>query len=52
MSGLQILNPDNEKWIDVLPPPNEDVILCNIGDLLEFWTEGLFESTTHRVLKS
>ena len=51
MSGLQILNPDNEKWIDVIPPPNEDVILCNIGDLLEFWTGGLFKSTIHRVLK-
>ena len=51
MSGLQILSPDSKQWIDVIPPPNEDVILCNIGDLLEFWTGGLFKSTIHRVLK-
>ena len=28
------------------------ISLWNIGDMLEFWSEGLFKSTRHRVLNA
>lgn len=38
----------------VVPPGTEDdpspPILVNIGDLLSYWTNGLFRSTVHRVV--
>ncbi|KAG5918705.1 hypothetical protein E4U42_006766 [Claviceps africana] len=60
-SGLEILAPDkndgnNEKWapVPVVPPGTEQdpspPILVNIGDLLSYWTNGLFRSTVHRVV--
>lgn len=46
--GLQI-NFQNE-WIDV--PPRPDAFIVNLGDMLERWSNGLFQSTMHRVLTS
>ncbi|CAI2167347.1 3803_t:CDS:2 [Funneliformis geosporum] len=48
IGGLEIQHPYTKKWIQVPVVPN--AILINIGDLMEFWTKGLFKSTKHRVL--
>ena len=44
--GLQVKTPDGE-WLDV--PAEPDVIVCNIGDMLDKLTEGRYRSTPHRV---
>jgi isopenicillin N synthase-like dioxygenase len=44
-SGLQIKS--NSQWIDAPPIPNSFV--CNIGDMLDRMTGGLYRSTPHRV---
>ncbi|KYK61520.1 hypothetical protein DCS_02662 [Drechmeria coniospora] len=54
-AGLEILKKDN-SWAPVpVCPPGTDKdpsppILVNIGDLLSYWTNGLFRSTVHRVV--
>ncbi|CAM1508227.1 Fc.00g050750.m01.CDS01 [Cosmosporella sp. VM-42] len=54
-AGLEVLNKDN-TWapVPVCPPGTENdsspPILINIGDLLSYWTNGLFRSTVHRVV--
>ncbi|KAI9149317.1 hypothetical protein HJFPF1_11369 [Paramyrothecium foliicola] len=54
-AGLELLKKDN-KWapVPVCPPGAENdpspPILVNIGDLLSYWTNGLFRSTVHRVV--
>lgn len=54
-AGLEILKKD-ETWapVPVSPPGTENdpspPILINIGDLLSYWTNGLFRSTVHRVV--
>lgn len=56
-AGLEVLQKDN-TWasVPVCPPGTEDdpspPILINIGDLLSYWTNGLFRSTVHRVVFS
>ncbi|KAG6330250.1 hypothetical protein ID866_8839 [Astraeus odoratus] len=35
-------------WIDADPIPG--CIVCNIGDMWEIWTNGLYKSTLHRVV--
>lgn len=53
--GLEVLTPSN-VWapVPVFPPGTEDdpspPILVNIGDLLNYWTNGLLRSTVHRVI--
>ncbi|KAF8339030.1 uncharacterized protein EI90DRAFT_3040076 [Cantharellus anzutake] len=52
IGGLQILSPsisnDSElRWIDV--PVVDDAVLVNVGDAFDFWTNGKFKSTIHRV---
>ncbi|KAL5604139.1 hypothetical protein BROUX41_002126 [Berkeleyomyces rouxiae] len=53
-AGLEILTRDN-TWVPVpvVPAGTEtdpcSPILVNIGDLLSYWTNGLFRSTLHRV---
>ena len=53
--GLEVLTPTS-SWspVDVYPPGTEDdpfpPILINIGDLMDFWTNGLLKSTVHRVV--
>ena len=45
--GLQVMTKDS-LWIDV--PVNPKVLVVNIGDMLEAWSNGAFRSTPHRVL--
>jgi isopenicillin N synthase-like dioxygenase len=49
LGGLQARQ-QNGQWIDV--PPIEGSFICNIGDLLERWTNGRLKSTAHRVLNT
>lgn len=47
IGGLQVLN-KSENWIEA--PPIDNSFVCNIGDLLERWTNGKLVSTLHRVI--
>ena len=47
LGGLQVLNRSGD-WIEAMPI--EGTFVCNIGDLLELWTNGRLLSTRHRVL--
>ena len=49
LGGLQARH-QNGEWFDV--PPIEGSFICNIGDLLERWTNGRLKSTMHRVLNT
>ena len=47
LGGLQVLKRSGD-WIEAMPI--EGTFVCNIGDLLERWTNGKLVSTRHRVL--
>ena len=47
LGGLQIQNRSGE-WIEA--PPVGESLVCNIGDLLERWTNRILVSTRHRVI--
>ncbi|KAJ6621916.1 UPF0676 protein [Pseudolycoriella hygida] len=47
VGGLQVRNVDS-KWVPATPIPGS--ILINTGDLLEFWSNGYYPATKHRVL--
>jgi len=47
--GLQVYDDDADRWIPVRPP-RDDVLVLNVGDLMEFWSDGVFKSTRHRVV--
>ncbi|KAF2105092.1 oxidoreductase [Rhizodiscina lignyota] len=51
--GLEIRIPSGTSWSPVPVNPHNEAalpILVNIGDLLSYWTGGLFKSTVHRVI--
>ena len=45
--GLQVRRKDG-IWIEA--PPIEGTLVCNIGDLLQRWSNNRFASTVHRVI--
>ena len=47
LGGLQVQRLDGD-WIEATPI--DGTLVCNIGDLLERWTNGVLISTKHRVL--
>lgn len=49
-SGLQVFNRHTKEWLDV--PPNKDAYVVNVGDMLERWTNGEYNSTLHRVINT
>lgn len=48
--GLQAYHAIAKSWIDV--PANGNVYICNMGDLMQEWTEGRYRSTVHRVVNA
>jgi isopenicillin N synthase-like dioxygenase len=46
--GLEVMNRKGE-WVDA--PPTPGALVVNIGDMLEYWTNGAFVATSHRVRK-
>lgn len=47
VAGLQVRRRDG-RWFDV--PPLPGAFVCNIGDCLMRWSNGVYQSTPHRVL--
>nr|XP_039263010.1 2-oxoglutarate-dependent dioxygenase htyE-like [Styela clava] len=47
VGGLQVEGYDG-KFMEAVPIP--DTVLVNIGDILQFWTDGRLKSTKHRVM--
>lgn len=48
--GLQVYEKDSpEGWIDI-PAGDSNTVVVNVGDMLQSITNGLFKSTTHRVI--
>ena len=47
LGGLQVQNKSGD-WIEA--PPVENSFVCNIGDMLSYWTGGRLASTIHRVI--
>lgn len=47
-AGLQVKHEDG-KWVNA--PHGDDVIVCNIGEMLELWTDGALKATRHRVIR-
>lgn len=48
-SGLQVQNVQG-GWIDV-PPTGTNILICNLGELAEIWSNNYFMATPHRVLR-
>ncbi|KAK9819032.1 hypothetical protein WJX74_007795 [Apatococcus lobatus] len=50
--GISALQAKNSKgqWVSADPIPG--AFVCNIGDMLKVWSNGLFQPTVHRVINS
>lgn len=48
-AGLQVLSKDG-TWIDA--PTESDMLIINVGDMLQEYTRGKLKSTTHRVVNT
>lgn len=46
--GLEVLDSRTGEWKPV--PPNPEVYVVNIGDMLSFWTKNEYKSSVHRVI--
>ncbi|WCJ31255.1 2-oxoglutarate (2OG) and Fe(II)-dependent oxygenase superfamily protein [Euphorbia peplus] len=49
ITALQVRNMSGE-WIAA--PPIPGTFVCNIGDMLKIWSNGLYDSTLHRVVNN
>ncbi|XP_065876233.1 probable 2-oxoglutarate-dependent dioxygenase At3g50210 isoform X2 [Euphorbia lathyris] len=49
ITALQVRNMSGE-WIPA--PPIPGTFVCNIGDMLKIWSNGLYDSTLHRVVNN
>ncbi|MEE3122964.1 MAG: 2OG-Fe(II) oxygenase family protein [SAR324 cluster bacterium] len=49
VGGLEIRNQESE-WISVEPFPS--AFVCNVGHIMEIWTNGLDSSTWHRLINN
>lgn len=47
LGGLQVRNRAG-NWVEA--PPVDNTFVCNIGDMLSYWTGGRLASTIHRVI--
>lgn len=47
VTALQVQNAAG-AWVDATPVPG--AFVCNIGDMLQLWTNGMYKPTVHRVL--
>ena len=50
VGGLWLRPRNPDQWIDAQVPPN--TLLVNVGDMLETWSGGYFQSTPHKVVNS
>ncbi|THZ71284.1 oxoglutarate 3-dioxygenase [Aureobasidium pullulans] len=46
--SLKVLAPNGEDWMSADPIPG--TLICNIGDMLSVWTDGIYKSTQHKVI--
>jgi isopenicillin N synthase-like dioxygenase len=46
--GLEVLDHSTGEW--VLVPPNKDAYVVNLGDMMHKLLNGLYQSSTHRVV--
>ena len=46
---LQVKNAEGH-WITAYPVPG--TFVCNIGDMLKVWSNGLYQPTMHRVINA
>jgi len=47
--GLQIELPNGKGWYDI--PAREDCFVVNLADMLCVWSNGIYKSTRHRVVR-
>lgn len=47
IGGLQVKLRSSQTWVDI--PSRDDCFVVNIGDMLEYWTRGVYQATPHRV---
>ncbi|KIA75589.1 oxidoreductase [Aspergillus ustus] len=46
--GLEVLDSQTGAWVGV--PPDPEVYVVNVGDMLSFWTNNEYKSSVHRVI--